>query len=76
MGKEQAGILLTGMGRDGAEELKFMKEKGAVTIAQDKETSVVFGMPKEAIELDAATHVLSPNQIVQFLLHMVSRKYV
>jgi Chemotaxis response regulator containing a CheY-like receiver domain and a methylesterase domain len=73
-GQGAIGILLTGMGRDGAEGLKFMKEKGAVTIAQDKETSVVFGMPKEAIELDAATHVLSPDQIVQFLLHMVSKK--
>jgi len=75
-GQGAIGILLTGMGRDGAEGLKLMKEKGAVTIAQDKETSVVFGMPKEAIELDAATHVLSPDQIVQFLLHMAGRKYV
>jgi len=75
-GQGAIGILLTGMGRDGAEELKFMKEKGAVTIAQDEATSVVFGMPKEAIELNAATHVLSPDQIVQFLLHMVSRKDV
>ena len=75
-GSGAIGILLTGMGRDGAEGLKFMKEKGAVTIAQDKETSVVFGMPKEAIELDAAMHVLSLEQIVQFLMQMVSRKYV
>lgn len=73
-GQRVIGILLTGMGRDGAEGLKFMKENGAITIAQDKETSVVFGMPKEAIELDAATHVLSPDQIVQFLLHMVNKK--
>jgi len=75
-GQGAIGILLTGMGRDGAEGLKLMKEKGAITIAQDKKTSVVFGMPKEAIELDAATHVLSPDQIVQFLLHMASIKYV
>lgn len=73
-GQGAIGILLTGMGKDGAESLKFMKEQGGVTIAQDRETSVVFGMPKEAIELDAATHVLSPDQIVQFLLQMVSRK--
>ena len=73
-GQGAIGILLTGMGRDGVEGLKSMKATGAVTIAQNKETSVVFGMPKEAIELDAATHVLSPEQIVKFLLQTVSRK--
>jgi len=46
------------MGRDGADELKLMKEKGAITIVQDKESSVVHGMPGEAIKLDAATHIL------------------
>ena len=73
-GSGAIGILLTGMGKDGAEGLKFMKERGAITIAQNETTSVVFGMPKEAIALDAATHVLSPDQIVQFLLDMVNKK--
>lgn len=66
-GKGSIGILLTGMGRDGAAELKLMKDKGAITIAQDKESCVVFGMPGEAINLDAATYVLSPEKISDFI---------
>jgi two-component system chemotaxis response regulator CheB len=57
------GVLLTGMGKDGAAELRLMKDAGAVTIAQDKESSVVHGMPGEALNLDAASYVLSPEQI-------------
>ena len=60
-------MLLTGMGTDGANELKLLKEKGAVTIAQDKESSIVHGMPGEAIKLGAASYVLSPDQIVKAL---------
>ena len=71
-GGSSIGVLLTGMGRDGAEELKQMKDKGAVTIAQDAETSVVHGMPGEAIRLGGATHILSPPQIAAFLGAMVS----
>jgi two-component system chemotaxis response regulator CheB len=59
--------LLTGMGRDGAEELRLLKEKGAITFAQDKESSVVHGMPGEAIRLDAAMLVLSPGKIAAVL---------
>lgn len=59
--------LLTGMGRDGAEELRLLKEKGAVTFAQDKESSVVHGMPGEAIRLDAAMLVLPPEKIAAVL---------
>ena len=66
-GHHVIGVLLTGMGKDGAEELKLMKEKGAVTIAQDFETSVVHGMPGVAIELNAATHILSPEEIAAVL---------
>lgn len=61
------GILLTGMGRDGAKELLEMKERGCVTIAQDKETSIVHGMPGEAIKIGAAQYVLSPDKIVEFI---------
>lgn len=66
------GVLLTGMGKDGAGELKLIKEKGAVTIAQDKESSVVYGMPGEAIKLGAATHVLSPEKIPAALMNLVN----
>jgi two-component system chemotaxis response regulator CheB len=62
-----AGVLLTGMGKDGAEELKVMRDAGAVTFAQDKETSVIHGMPGEAIRLGAACHVFPPDQISRFL---------
>ncbi|MFQ6041352.1 MAG: chemotaxis response regulator protein-glutamate methylesterase [Candidatus Poribacteria bacterium] len=75
-GENSVGVLLTGMGRDGAEELKLMREKGAVTIAQDKESSVVHGMPGEAIKLGAATHVLPPDEIAAMLENLVNRKKV
>lgn len=57
------GVLLTGMGRDGAAGLLAMRQAGAETIAQDKESCVVWGMPAEAVKLDAAKHVLSLNEI-------------
>lgn len=62
-GKNSLAILLTGMGKDGAKELKILKDTGAITVAQDKETSVVHGMPGEAININAATYVLSPEKI-------------
>ena len=61
------GILLTGMGKDGARELKAMRIKGATTLAQDEKSSVVFGMPGEAARIDAADHVLDPVGITGFL---------
>jgi two-component system chemotaxis response regulator CheB len=71
-GPNAIGVLLTGMGKDGAAELKLLKEKGAVTIAQDKESSVVHGMPGEAINLGAATYVLSPDRIAVTLTSLVN----
>jgi two-component system chemotaxis response regulator CheB len=62
------GVLLTGMGRDGAQELKLMKDTGAVTIAQDEETSIVHGMPGEAIQLGAAIEVLAADRIAASLI--------
>jgi len=57
-GANVVGIIMTGMGDDGARGLLEMKDAGALTIAQDEATSVVFGMPKEAIALGAAIRVL------------------
>ena len=67
-GKNAIGVLLTGMGNDGARGLLEMKEAGAHTIAQDEKSCVVFGMPKEAIKLDAADKILSLDQIAAHVL--------
>ena len=66
-GSDAVGVLLTGMGRDGATELKLMRNKGAVTIAQDKESSMVFGMPGEATKIGAAKYSLAPDKIAEML---------
>lgn len=73
-GSDSIGILLTGMGKDGASELKLLKDHGAVTIVQDKESSVIYGMPGQAVKLGAATHILSPDEIAAFLKKLVSAK--
>ncbi len=66
-GPRALGILLTGMGDDGARGLLEMKQAGAMTIAQDKASSVVFGMPKAAIDLGAANRILSLHMILDYL---------
>ena len=73
-GANALGVLLTGMGKDGAAELKLMRDRGAVTIAQDRESAVVNGMPGEAVALGAATHVLPAEGICHALLTLVARK--
>jgi two-component system chemotaxis response regulator CheB len=62
------------MGKDGAVELKLMRESGAETIAQDRESSVVHGMPGEAIKLGGATHVLPADKIAETLIRLVKRR--
>ncbi len=69
-GKNGVGVILTGMGADGAQGLKRMKETGAVTIAQDEKTCVVFGMPKVAIELGGVDYVLPLEKIGSKILEL------
>jgi len=65
-------ILLTGMGKDGAKGLLELRHKGAYTIAQDKATSAVYGMPKAALELDAAVDILPINKIAAALIRITN----
>ncbi|MDB6094887.1 MAG: response regulator receiver (CheY-like) modulated CheB methylesterase [Verrucomicrobia bacterium] len=75
-GPDVVGVLLTGMGKDGAVELRLMKDKGAITIAQDRESSVVHGMPGEAIALGGATHVMPADKIAGLLLTLTSHRII
>ena len=70
-GANAIGVILTGMGADGAQGLKEMKDAGAGTIAQDEKSCVVFGMPKEAIKLGAVDRVLPLENIAAEILRMV-----
>ena len=67
------GVILTGMGCDGARGLLEMREAGAVTIAQDEVTSVVFGMPKEAVAIGAVEHVRSLPCIAQCIVNALGK---
>lgn len=72
--EKAAGVLLTGMGEDGAQELKLIRDCGGVTIVQDRESSAVHGMPGEAERLGAATHVLPPDMIAQVLKSITKKR--
>ncbi|MBI5307048.1 MAG: chemotaxis response regulator protein-glutamate methylesterase [Planctomycetes bacterium] len=71
-GSNAVGVIMTGMGDDGASGLLKMKETGAKTIAQNEETCVVFGMPKEAIKLGAADNILPLNKIPATILSLAT----
>jgi two-component system chemotaxis response regulator CheB len=71
-GSAAIAVLLTGMGRDGAEGMQAVARAGGVTMAQDEASCVVFGMPRQAIDAGAVRHVLPPLQIGQTLIRCVS----
>ena len=70
-GANAVGVLLTGMGKDGAQGLLKMKEAGAKTIAQDEKSCVVFGMPKAAIDIGAADKVVPLQDVSQAIFDML-----
>ncbi|MGF6396521.1 two-component system response regulator WspF [Pseudomonas frederiksbergensis] len=70
---DAVGVLLTGMGRDGAQGLKLMRQQGYLTIAQDQQSSAVYGMPKAAAAIDAAVEVRPLDKIAPRLLEIFSK---
>jgi two-component system, chemotaxis family, protein-glutamate methylesterase/glutaminase len=67
-GRNALGIIMTGMGDDGARGLKEMRTAGSTTIAQDEASCVVFGMPKEAIRMDAVDRIMSLDELPRAIL--------
>lgn len=66
-------VILSGMGKDGADELKMLKNTGAFTLVQDEASCLVFGMPGEAVKLDAACKILPPQAIVDLINKIFSK---
>jgi two-component system chemotaxis response regulator CheB len=73
-GNKAGAILFSGMGKDGALELRLLRDLGALTFAQNRETSVVWGMPGEAVRLNAAAYVGSPASMAQTLADFFNLK--
>jgi two-component system chemotaxis response regulator CheB len=69
-GRNAIGVILTGMGKDGAKGLREMLDAGSQTIAQDEATSVVWGMPGEAVSLGAAEYVLPLDNVASKILSL------
>lgn len=67
------GIVLTGMGKDGAEGIRHMKNMGGVTIAQDQKSSTIYGMPKAAAQTGAVDYVLPPRKIAGKLMELLKQ---
>jgi two-component system, chemotaxis family, protein-glutamate methylesterase/glutaminase len=73
-GRHAVGLLLTGMGRDGAQGMQQLKSAGAVTLAQNEASCVVYGMPRAAVELGVVDRVLSLEQLPQALLQALQER--
>ncbi|HEY1327190.1 MAG TPA: CheB methylesterase domain-containing protein [Casimicrobiaceae bacterium] len=73
-GRQAIGVILTGMGTDGAAGLRALRAAGAYTIAQDEHTSAVFGMPREAIAMGAAMRVLPLGRIADAIVERLAMR--
>jgi len=71
--REVAGVLMTGMGSDGVEGLLALRQAGGITLAQDEASSVVFGMPRVALERGAADVALPPRELARALTRLWSK---
>lgn len=74
VGKKSVGVILTGMGADGAKGLLKMKQKGSKTIAQDELSCVVFGMPREAIKIGAADMIVPLSEVSKNIINNLSKR--
>ncbi|MBN2331541.1 MAG: chemotaxis response regulator protein-glutamate methylesterase [Deltaproteobacteria bacterium] len=72
IGPNAVGVILTGMGADGAKGMLEMKEQGATTFAQDEESCVVFGMPKEAIKAGGVDHIVPLSRMTEKIIHYLN----
>ena len=73
-GPRATGVMLTGMGADGATAMREMRDRGAWNLVQDEASCVVFGMPREAIAAGAANEVLPLDQMARHLLQRVAQQ--
>lgn len=73
-GSNAVGVILTGMGADGAKGMRAMREKGACTLAQDEASSVVFGMPKEAINLGGVSQIIHLSKMAGAIVHALQQE--
>ncbi len=74
-GPNAIGVLLTGMGQDGASGLLSMRENGATTVAQDEQSCVVFGMPKAAIDIGAAQHIMPLDRVAEAIVGFATGRF-
>ena len=72
-GSHIIGVLLTGMGEDGVDGMLAIADQGGITIAQNEESCVIFGMPQRAIEIKAASHILPLQDIASMLISTVAK---
>jgi two-component system chemotaxis response regulator CheB len=73
VGQNAIGVMLTGMGDDGAKGMLEMKQAGAINFVQDEKSSIVWGMPGAAVKIGAATEQVSIEKVADKLLHLVKK---